>query len=257
MSLLLDKLDRAAERFVQPLGFGGSAKREPVSPILVLGAFEANGGSQPQKTKKELLDGAVIRTTNTTKKSVLEKTTKSLGDLMFGTWSESPQAALTKGADFEIFSSPLTSLAVLSDNDRTFIMNIELSLDEGLIRTIDVLPVSGFVIQLNNVPQLTLEHLMQIGRISTATSKPVFLHLSSIPAEADLSSLRDIGIAALIVELENNSDDAFMKLNKALKNMPQKPNERENRKVNSSSPYTLSKDTTDVTPDDNHEWDDD
>ena len=54
MSQLLDKLDRAGDRFVQPLGFGGSSKREDVSPILVLGAIEAD---QTDETKIANIDG--------------------------------------------------------------------------------------------------------------------------------------------------------------------------------------------------------
>ena len=91
MSQLLDKLDRAGDRFVQPLGFGGSSKREDVSPILVLGAIDANQTDETKKANIAKLDGVVIKATDKTTKAALDKSPKLLSPLMFGVWSATPQ----------------------------------------------------------------------------------------------------------------------------------------------------------------------
>ena len=250
MSQLLDKLDRAGDRFVQPLGFGGSSKREDVSPILVLGAIDANQTDETKKANIAKLDGVVIKATDKTTKAALDKSAKLLSPLMFGVWSATPQSKEIKGIDFEIFDDSSTTVGSLTADERTFLMTVDLGIDEGLTRAIDLLPVNAFIIQILGGNELTIDHLLQIGRISTATSKPVFLHLSSIPLDDELRGLRDVGIAALIIDLQDNSIEEFAKLHTSLLALPQKTLDRDQRKVNSSLSNRISTD-----PDDEYEED--
>lgn len=257
MSQLLDKLDRAGDRFIQPLGFGGAAKREPVSPILVLGAIEVGQSDSVAKANTAALDGAVIIATEKTTKAALDKTSKLVNSLMFGVWGDSPQPKEIKGADFEIFSSSSTPLTSLSANERTFVMSIDLELDEGLIRAIDLLPVCAFIIQIPEVKALTINHLLQIGRVSTATSKPIFLHLTSIPLAGDLKDLKDAGIAALVINLQNNSAKEFSELRESLLNLPQKTLDKDRRKVNSSLSHTINNNDENSLPEPDDDFEED
>ena len=182
MGKLTDKLERAEKGAGQPLGFGGAAKRESIAPLLLLGAVAAGDAAQAGVVTASEIDGALLTGAGSAKKAALNSSVKALGKTLFGVWTDEGQAEEAGGADFQVFSSDATPAGALTGEGRTLVMQVQPELPDSLLRTIDQLPVDGFLVSLD--APLTVAQLMRLARVRGATSKRLFVHLGALPAKS-------------------------------------------------------------------------
>jgi hypothetical protein len=258
MSELIDKLERAARGTVQPLGFGGAAKREKVAPLLLLGAVTASDVAQAAMVAGAAIDGAIVVRGQATKAAV-EKTTKTLKDITVGVWVEEGQAKDFKDSDFQVFSSVATPIGSIAGEDRTTVMQVAPELDDDLLRTIDMLPVDAFLVSLADAGSLTISQLMRLGRVRGVTSGWLLVHLSSLPTKDEAEQLRDAGVAGVIVDAHGQSVDALKAAHAMLLDLPQESAKKKDRdRPSASVPRVSGESGRQVEPEpDEDDWDDD
>ncbi len=259
MGKLTDKLERAEKGAGQPLGFGGGAKRESIAPLLLLGAVAAGDAAQAGVVTASEIDGALIAGVGSAKKTAMTASTKALGKTLFGVWTDEGQAEEAGGADFQVFSSDATPAGALSGEGRTLVMQVQPELPDSLLRTIDQLPVDGFLVSLD--APLTVAQLMRLARVRGATSKRLFVHLGALPAKADAEQLRDAGAAALVVDTAGQTADAFRETLAMLRELPRKsPRQRDGERSGATVPqpsFGAARSAPPPPPDDDDDWDDD
>ena len=258
MGQLIEKLERAERGAAQPLGFGGAAKRQSVAPVLLLGAVEAGDAAQAKAVAASGIDGALIAALGAQRKAAVEKSAKALGEMTFGVWTEEGRDAPPAGADFEVFSSPATLAGAIAGEGRTIAMRVEPELDDGLLRTIGLLPVDAFLVTL--AAPLTLAELMRFGRVRGATSRRVFAHLPAPPSKAEAEQLRDVGASALVVDAKGRSAEAFRETLAMLRELPRR-SPRGRDRSGATIPQPGRTEAAGAAPppddDDDDDWDDD
>jgi hypothetical protein len=201
MGELLDKLERASRGTVQPLGFGGAAKRQKVAPILLLGAVTAGDDAQAKLAVEGGVDGAIVVARNGQKQTDVQKSMKALGEVTSGVWQDEASPNDPEGSDFQVFSSDATPLGSLGGDERTNVMHVVPDLDDSLLRTLEYLPVDAFLVSLTDADKLTVGQLMRIARVRGATSRWLLAHLAMLPVKEELEQLRDAGVGGIVVDV--------------------------------------------------------
>jgi hypothetical protein len=225
MGQLIDKLERTRRGYTQPFGFsGGGSKREKNPPILLLGAVQPGSDSDAKRVTEAELDGAVVAARGAKKSDA----PKSLKDQTWGLWVEEALKDDPEGADFQVFSSDATSLGALSGDKRTTVMQVNPDLDDSLLRTINDLPVSAFLVSLADASALTLRQMMRIARVRGVTSKWLLVHVTQLPNKDELTIFRDAGVNGIIVNVADHSTDALKACRETLLDLPKPDNKRKN-----------------------------
>lgn len=206
MGKLIDKLKLASQASPQSIGFGPS-KAAPMKPTMLIIArlTEANVDdladyvSGADAGLGNVLAGSQIKT--------LHKASQTVPDLPWGWWwgDSDPgeiERILKLGGDFVIFPPTSTLLATLRDNKTDRILQIETSLSEGLLRTIDALPVNAVLVASEQDALLTWHDLMFVRRVAGLLTKPLLVTVPSNVGANELQSLWDAGVNGIVVEVE-------------------------------------------------------
>ena len=260
MGELLDRLERAAKGTIQPMGFGGGAKREKVAPILLLGTVAAGNDAQAKLVGEAELDGVIVLGRESAKKTDIDKTVKALKKSVIGLWRDEAPPEDQPGTDFQVFSSVDTPMGALAGEERTNVMQIEPELDDSLLRTIDYLPVDAFLVSLTDTTSLTLSQLMRLARVRGVTSRWIFVHLAVLPSKAELEELRELGVSAIVVDLASHDAAALKGCREAMLELPHVPPDRKKSHNVATLPSVgLSRTARprEPEPDEDDDWDDD
>jgi hypothetical protein len=105
------------------------------------------------------------------------------------------------GCDFVVFPAANTSLAIPQGDEVGKILQVEASLSEGLLRTIDELPVDAVLIAGEQAEGyfLTWHHLMLFRRFASVLTKPLLVSIPSGVTANELQALWDAGVDGVIV----------------------------------------------------------
>ena len=133
----------------------------------------------------------------------LKQVCQAVSDIPWGGWlKEVGKEGIGKlaeaGADFVVFPAAGTSL--FEDEKLGKILEIEPSLDEGLLKAIDGLPLDAVLIAGKEDYFLTWYHLMLFRRCAELLAKPL---LVSVPPDVDareLQALWGAGVRGVVVE---------------------------------------------------------
>jgi len=137
----------------------------------------------------------------------LRKASKTVPDLPWGWWlgggSEAEIEKILKlGGDFIIFPAASTPLAISRDDKVDRILQIETSLSEGPLRTINDLPVNAVLVSSRQDNLLTWHDLMFFQRAASLLTKPLLVTVPSNVGANELQSLWEVGVDGIVVELE-------------------------------------------------------
>ena len=261
MGKLLDKFERASKGTVQPMGFGGSAKREKVAPILLLGTADAGDDALATLAVDAGIDGLIVSVAKSTKKADVDKSVKAAKVLVVGVWQDEATEKDASGADFQVFSSQSTPISALGGEERTNVMHVVPELEDSLLRTIEHLPVDVFLVSLADTDKLTVSQLMRLARVRGVTSRWMLVHLSMLPNKEELEQLREAGVSGIVVDLASSSVDDLKACLAALLELPHDVPERNKHKGHATLPSAGLRQSTpargpEPEPDDDDEWDD-
>jgi hypothetical protein len=201
MGDLLDKFERASKGTVQPLGFGAAAKREKVAPMLLIGAIDAGDDAQAKLAIDAGLDAVIVARQSTVKKSAINSSIKAAKDSVVGVWQDEASENIPAGVDFQVFSSQSTPIGALGGENRTNVMQVVPELEDGLLKTIEHLPVDVFLVSLADAEVLTVSQLMRLARVRGVTSRWLLAHLGKLPTKAELEQLREAGVSGVVIDL--------------------------------------------------------
>jgi hypothetical protein len=258
MGGLVDKLERSSGGATQPLGFTKIGTREKVAPLLMMGRIDVKMEVEAKNILSLGLDGIIITVDEPTKAQVLNRLTKTLGKSIWGTWVNLIGGPKPKGCDFQVFSSDATPIAFLGNEEHTTLMEIDSDMDDSLLRTIEDLPVDGFLLSLTTQPKLTIKQLISIARVRSVTSKWIMLHMIDLPEIEDLPHLRDAGVNAVVLEVTKHPSPSIKKVLTAALDLPRPSNEKRRDKSSPTVPTLgINRETSHTHEEEEDDFDDD
>lgn len=120
---------------------------------------------------------------------------------MEGTSNEAVEQMVKAGCDFVVFPAATTSLAILQDDRVGRILQVEPSLSEGMLRTLNDLPLDAVLVageQQGDYP-VTWHHLMLFRRFVSLVTKSVLVSVPSNMTARELQTLWDAGVDGVVV----------------------------------------------------------
>ena len=100
-----------------------------------------------------------------------------------------------------VFPAANTSLAILQNDEVGKILEVEASLNEGLLRAVDDLPVDAVLIDGEQEEQhlLTWHDLMVFQHFAALLTKPLLVCVPSNVTDNELQALGEAGVSGVIV----------------------------------------------------------
>ncbi len=204
MSKLIDRLIQTAETVSSPMGFGAARAVQPKPKMALIARVEPAENMAQLADYVSSADAAIIAQTGAEKNTVTD-IARSLPDMVWGLWPEEKsrqqiKASAEAGADF--ITLPLNLEFGLPGIEKMGkILLAESSLGEGLIRTINELPVEA-VLLIDDEKALTWHQLMLCQRFSDLLFKPLLL---TVPASVDSDELKALwkaGVNGVVISVK-------------------------------------------------------
>jgi len=207
VSKLIDRLIQTAETVSIPIGFRATKAAAPKQKMALIARVEPAENIAQLADYVSSADAAIIARTGTEKDAVKD-IGRSLPDTVWGLWLEEksrPQikASIEAGADFIILPLNLEfGLPEIEKMDK--ILLVEWSLSEGLIRTINELPVDAVLLadDKGETSTITWHHLMLCQRFSDLLFKPLLLTVPTSVDSDELKALWKAGVDGVVVPLK-------------------------------------------------------
>ena len=208
MSKLIDKLNQASQAVPQPMGF---RQLQPVSskPKILLVAILAQADVEELADCMAGADAGLLPISELSSGAkTLQKISQVVPDIPWGGWLRgSGQGEIKQmvkvGCDFVVFPAANTSLAIFQGDEVGKILEVESSLSEGLLRTVNELPVDAVLIASEQAEGyfLTWHHLMLFQRFADLLTKPLLVSIPLVVTASELQALWGAGVNGVVVEL--------------------------------------------------------
>ncbi len=207
MSRLIEELKRIAEGTTQVMGFRVSQQAKSETRILLLASLALNGDIA------RLTDGAdavLLRPAKSVALAAkLQKAAASLADTPWGGWLESAdskkmEALVEAGCDFVVFPADRRISTTPQNDEIGKILQIDPSLSDGLLRTVNDLPVDA-VLATNTLEangSIAWHHLMLFQRLANLLTKPVLASITPKVTADELKSLWEAGVVGVVIEVD-------------------------------------------------------
>jgi len=244
MSNFIDILNQKTRDETQSIGFTQRAQTPHKAKIqLVAGLAQENAASLADRVTGADA-GLVIISKATAGIETLQKVSKAQPDIHWGGWLSDSSPTKTKqlskaGIDFMVFSSDDTPTS--NENDKTGkILAVDASLNEGLLRAINELPLDAVLITEGEkqIQTINWQYLMLFRRFADLLTKPL---LASVPSQVTASELKvlwDAGVRGVVMEVDPKQPaDRFTKIRREIDKLDFSP-PRRNNKPQVSLPHT-------------------
>lgn len=184
MSRFINKLKQASQSKPQPMGFrrGKSASR----PRLLLVAEVKEGAAAG------VVEGADAVLLESIAKNPPVKVDLPMGVRLLGS-----KIGKMEGIDFVIFTTEM-SVAAVKDEKVGKVMAVEASLEMGMLRALEDLPIDALFITGEGAQALNWQYLMLCRRFSAVTGKPVLASVSPDISQEELQVLWDAGVDGVV-----------------------------------------------------------
>jgi hypothetical protein len=207
MSRLIDKLNQISQTAPQPMGF---ASAKPVSPkpklLLVASLSQVNLDNLGDHV--DGADGGLLNMRQSSKAKALREASQAVPDIPWGIRirdnSQTGIQQITKTAcDFVVFPADNTSFTILQNKAVGKILEVEVSLNDGLLKTINKLPIDAVLItgEPRESHFLTWHHLMLIHRFTSLLTKSLLISVPPTVTADELQVLWEAGVDGAIVEI--------------------------------------------------------
>ncbi len=176
MSHFIDKLKQASQAEVQPMGFRREKVFSKQRLVLVAEVKAGAAAGMVEGADAVLLEGA-------------GKNSSAKMDLPVGIRLYGGKVGKPKGIDFVVFP-PEMPVTIAAGEKMGRVMAVEASLEMGLLRSLDNLPLDAlFIIGDGTQAQVvTWQYLMLCKRFATLSSKPV---LAAVSLQISSDELQD------------------------------------------------------------------
>jgi hypothetical protein len=246
MSKFIDKLKQLSEAAAQPIGFRTAAATESRPKMLLVASLAQADIGNPS----DYLAGADAGLLSIAKPSTGAKTLKELAkavpDIPWGVWLKGGGQGGVKqmaksGGDFAVFPPESTALPTLQKDDETGkILAVESSLEEGLLRTVNKLPVDAVLIagEPKKDYSLTWQHLMLFQHFADLLTKPLLVAIPSKVTADELQALLETGVGGVVIEVEAGQPAGKLQELRKLIDGLKPPSPRQPEKGEVLLPYT-------------------
>ncbi len=205
MSKFINKLKAVSQLGSQPMGFK-TAAAPPPKPKMLLVATLAEPNVEGLADYMRGADAGIVPIPKLSSGAkTAHKISQAMPSIPWGGWLKDTSGKGTKlaeaGCDFVVFPSD-TPLAILQDSEVGKILEVGASLSEGLIKTIDDLPVDAVLISREQEKDnlLTWRHLMLSQRCAELFTKPLLASVSPSVTASELQALWAAGVVGVVVE---------------------------------------------------------
>ena len=226
MSRLIDKLTKTDRAAFQPMGFRTSRQTSAESRLQLIVRTELKSS-----ITSDLIHGADALLLLSTKtlppvkdlKSVIEP----LADIPWGIYLQDAAAnkalsLIKAGCDFIIFSAASMVSAIPRDDDIGKIIEVDSSIDDGLLRSVNDLTVDAVLVtdSLENEGPLVWHQLMIIQHVVNLLTKPVIVNVSLNTSENELEALWESGVDGVLVETDTGKPEGIKGLRSIIDRLP-------------------------------------
>ena len=206
MSKFIDILNRPSQAAPQPIGFRTSQTAQSKHQIQLV-ATVTKGVTDTITHYVNDADAGLLRIpTPVSSAGTLKKAIPTAPDIPWGVWPEETtqkelKKAMKSGCDFIIL--PAGAALVVPPNDSIgIIIQIDMSVAEGPLRTLNELPLDAVLVtlQVEKDRHLTWHQLMFLQRFGDIVTKPL---LVSVPPGTDADELQllcEAGIDGLVID---------------------------------------------------------
>jgi hypothetical protein len=188
--------------------------------LLIAGLAKTTGAAQTAKDADAVLF-------HPTKSGPAAKTAGALPDIPWGVWLEDAGAQkigalLEAGCDFMVYTPASRVAAAPGDEEAGQIIEVTLSIDDGLLRAVNDLPADA-VLAADTYEEggaMTWHHLMLLQHLANLINKPL---LAAVPPDAtaeELKALWEAGVDGIVVETGAAKPGAVKGLRKAINDLP-------------------------------------
>jgi len=222
MSKFIDKLKQVSQAVPQSMGF----RVEPVSEkpkILLIASLTRSNVNDLAKCVAGA-DAALLHISNLSSGGkTLQKMRQIASDIPWGGWLRDTSGRGIKqmvkiDCDFLVFPAANTSLTILQNDEVGKIIEVEASLNEGLLRTINELPADAVLITGEKAGGsfLTWHHLMIFQRFADLLAKPLLASMPSTVTASELQVLWKAGVDGVVVEVGVKQPERLEELRQAI-----------------------------------------
>jgi hypothetical protein len=214
MSRLIKKLNKIRQPEAQPMGFMCSTNTEEKSRMQVLASLDAES-LDAFKDGIQSADGVLIETSTPAAAKAADKFCQAADGIPVGrclkeTGDKAVKKALESACDFVVFNSSAPVDITGSENIGR-ILELDINLNEGLLRTAGDLPIDAVIIPINNPESsLTIQDLMLIQRLAAGINKPALVSVSGNINSGSLQALWNMGVCGLLVEVSDEKSSSSL-----------------------------------------------
>lgn len=245
MSRFIDKLNRLSKAEPQPMGFRAAQPASP-KPKIQLIASLAQDDAEKLVGYVTGADAGLLRISKLSSGTkALQKISQAVSDIPWGGRLESSSPEDIKqmtmaGCDFVVFPATTTPLATPQNGEVGKILEVEASLNEGLLRATNELPIDAVLIAGEEKEGyfLTWQHLMLFQRFADLLTKPLLVFIPSKATTDELQALWEAGVEGVVVEVTTGqAQDRLKELRQAIDKLTF-PSPRKHEKVEPILPRT-------------------
>jgi hypothetical protein len=207
VSEFIDRLKQTSGVVTQPMGFGRGKKTSPEPKILLVASLVKAATGNPAELAAGADAGLLSISGAAGDAKALRQCAAAVPAIPWGGWLKSSprrkgQPGKDSGGDFIVFPAK-TPLGALEDTKAGKILELEATLDGGLLRAVSELPVDGVLVSTKGEDGLSLtwQNLMLFQRISQLLTKPLLATVPPGVTAAELSRLWQAGVDGVVLEV--------------------------------------------------------
>jgi hypothetical protein len=227
MSRLIDELNRISRNASQPIGFR-TARKESSEPRITLIASISPKGTATLADCVDGADAALLHLTKSLLTAIaIPKIADALRDIPWGVYlddiDDKKAAALVKaGCDFVVFTAGSAVTTTPQQGEVGKIIQVESSLDDGILRAVNTLPVDAALVTdvFEGEGSLLWHQLMIFRHLTSILDKPIIVPASLKAAESELKALWEAGVDGVVVEADTGKPGALKELREVINKLP-------------------------------------
>ena len=235
MSRLIDKLTKTDRAAFQPMGFRASrqAPAEPRMQLIARLELKNNIASDLIGVADALL---LFSNKTLPPSKELKSIIEPLADIPWGislqdATANKASSLIKAGCDFIVFPAATTVSAIQQDDDTGMIIEVESSIDDGLLRAINDLPVDAVMVadSLENDGPLVWHQLMIIQHVVNLLTKPIILPASPNTSESELKILWESGVDGVLIKIGSKDLETIKGLRSIIDRLPARSTQKKGK----------------------------
>jgi len=207
MSKFIDKLKRVSQAAPQPIGFRRAESVSAKARIQLVVRMAA-GDIENLADYAVGADAALVPISKSGPGvEALKKISVAMPDIPWGAWLGDISAGKIKqmvahGCDFVVFTASSTPIVSPQNDETGKILEVEASLDEGLLRAVNELPVDAVLVapEQEGSGVLTWYQLMLFQRFADLLTKLLLVSAPPDVTGSELQRLWEAGVDGVVVE---------------------------------------------------------